>query len=87
MADWLSDQYMSWSGTDRHGHMTREIITPQDLINYTWDMAEDFSESYDLQWFQLFYADKKSPCINWRLIADRIQQEKDDHWLAVAFQL
>jgi hypothetical protein len=47
--------------------------------------VEDFPEQYDEDFFSLWYMDKRSPCIDWQVVADAVQEDRDDLYLECLF--
>ena len=61
---------------DEHPHHT-----PDDVQNWVQQMCEEEDESlelFDEDYYQLFYLDKKSKCINWQLIAETLEKHYDE---------
>jgi hypothetical protein len=67
------------------GEVNRDIWNIQSVKGYYEAAVEDFPEQYDEDFFSLWYMDKRSPCIDWQVVADAVQEDRDDLYLECLF--
>jgi hypothetical protein len=72
--------------TTKSGECQRDKWDIKHVKEYYQNAVEDWSEEYDQDYYTTFYIDKRSPCIDWKAIADALQDERDDLFLQYAFE-
>jgi len=74
MFEWAEEQYGSI--TDSYALSTGiwSPLTAFHVYDFAQESVEDNSDDFDEQYYQVFYADRKSACVNWCLIAKKVNE-------------
>lgn len=66
--------------------LCRDTWSVADVKAYYEQCVEDWPENYDADYYAIWYLDRRSPCVDWQAVADAVQDDRDDLYIACLFE-